>query len=65
LWALSAVLGLWGAVDAVRLGMKAEPSVKDNLAWIAGAVLFLCNGLCFLFFLFFVRLLAVGGPGGR
>jgi hypothetical protein len=65
LWAVSAIIGVWGAVDAVRLGRKAEPSVTVYLVRMVGAILVFSNGLAFLFFLFFLRLLADGGPGGR
>lgn len=61
-WAFSAIVGIWGAVDAVRLGRKALPSQKGLLAVAMGMVLTLCNGFALLFFLMFLRMLGDGGP---
>ena len=56
LWGISAIVGLWGAIDAIRF--------DRGSSWVTAVSLLLClfHMLSFLLFLLFLEFLANGGP---
>jgi hypothetical protein len=61
LWALSAVIGIWGAVDAIRFARR-PLTTGSAITMLAGILLGLYNILSFLLFLMFLNLLRLGIP---
>jgi hypothetical protein len=56
LWGASMVVGLWSAVDAMRLGRKSTPSFA-----LLGLLLCVAHTLSLCLFLIFLQILAEGG----